>query len=215
MPEQNQPERYPVKELQLRKKKWATELKQRVMGVDPGLAATGVVILERESPGTPIRAVAVRTVKTKIAEKKGRSKLRITSDDQRRYKEIHTGLDLIRNEFDPYAVGVEVYTFNPKQKGSIQGIKTMGVYVGTLFWAHSRNLFAAGFMPNDLKKRFCGKQSASKKDVEKSMYKQVIGLEELISGMPKSEQEHLADAAGHAVLVLEETDEMRKMLGLV
>lgn len=215
MLDQNQPERCPVKESQAYKKKWATEVKQRVMGVDPGLAATGVVILERESPGTPIRAVAVRMVKTKIAPKKGRSKLRITSDDQRRYKEIRTGLDLIWSEFDPYAVGVEVYTFNPRQKGSIQGIKTMGVYVGTLFWAYSRNLFAAGFMPSDLKRRFCGKQSASKKDVERAMYKQVIGLEEMISAMPKGDQEHLADAAGHAVLVLEETDEVRKMLGLV
>jgi Holliday junction resolvasome RuvABC endonuclease subunit len=157
----------------------------------------------------------VRVAKTAKAAKKNRSNLRVTSDDTRRYRELCSQLQLFRNEYNPYAVGVEVYTLNSRQPGSAGAVKVLGAYTGVIFWAETLGLYVSTFLPNDLKKRFCGVVSASKTAVEKSLYKQVIGLEKLVQDQPKTLREHIADAAGHAVLVLEETDEMRKMLGLL
>ena len=212
--ESQKPLRTPVRLLPLKKKPWAMETKQVVLGVDPGFAETGVVILERERPGSPIQAVLARHIKTEKMKRKLRVNFRVTTDDQRRWKEIWGALDAIRGMYEPYALGVEAYVLNPRQKGSIFGIKTLGVYTGVLWWGWSRNMYAAGFLPQDLKRRFCGKQSASKKEVEDSILQQVIGLAELLGEIPETLHEHIFDAAGHAVLVLEETDEMRKMLGL-
>ena len=155
--------------MKLKKKKWATETAQTVMGVDPGFVDTGVAVLSRESLESPIRADAVYHVKTEKLKKKLRQNFRVTTDDQRRWKEIWSALDSIRGNHDPYALGVEAYILNPNQRGSISGIKTMGVYTGVLWWGWTRNLYAAGFIPQDLKRRFCGKLSASKKDVEKAV----------------------------------------------
>lgn len=139
----------------------------------------------------------------------------MTVDDQRRWKEIWGTLDIIRGEYDPYALGVEAYTLNPGQKGSISGIKTLGVYTGVLWWAWTRNMYAAGTLPQDLKRRFCGRQSATKKEVEKSILLQIEGLKDLLEEVPEKLHEHVIDGAGHGVLVLEECDEMKTMLGLL
>lgn len=206
-------------EIKLVKRRWATEARQVILGVDPGFASTGMVILEREMPGAPIKALWVETIKTKPTPKeiKNAQGIRATNDDQRRYREVVKGLSRIHAQFEPYIMGVEAYVLNPFQKKGVGlniGGKTMAVYGSVLGWGETVGLFVAAYLPADLKMRFCANKSASKTQVRRALYKQVVGLQELIEAKAKGEHEHLGDAAGHAVLALEETDQMRQMLGL-
>jgi Holliday junction resolvasome RuvABC endonuclease subunit len=136
----------------------------------------------------------------------------VTDDDQRRYKEIWSELSRIRAMFSPYAIGVEAYRVTGARGGNAW--KAAVVYGGVIFWAHTTNLYVAPFLPSDLKQRFCGSQKASKENVEESLYSMVDGLETTIQTIPKGQREHVADAAGHALLVMQEVDNHRKMLGL-
>lgn len=195
-------------------KAWANpQALQRVMGIDPGFAETGLVILERPHPKLPPALVTARTITTKKATKKERTNLRVTNDDQRRYREIWTALEQFRVEFSPYAVGLEAYRVFQGRGGNAW--KTAVVYGGVIFWAHSRDLYVAPFLPTDLKKRFCNKKSASKGDVEAVLCQLVPGLAVALDSVAAGRREHIADAAGHAYLVMEEVAEHRKMLGLV
>ena len=214
------PKREPVI---VQKKAWATETHLVVMGADPGFALSGGVILEREMPGVPPRALLARVVETKKADKKIRSTWRVTNDDLRRYTETWAGVENIYMDYKPHALGVEGYRpgFKPKDekkskkhRGGGAATKTLAVYGGLIFWALTHRMFVAPFLPDDLKRRFCGRKSASKEEMIKAMCGLVVGLEEMLDAVVKTKREHLADAAGHAFLVLEEIDEMRLMLGL-
>lgn len=205
------------------KKRWVTEERLVVAGADPGFASSGVVILERLAPDMMPTAMAAQVIRTEKAKKKVRGSLRVADDDARRYREIWAGLDGLYDEFQPHALGVEVFQpgFKSKSKkggqagGTAGAVKSMAVYGGTIFWALSRGMFMAPFLPADVKRRFCGKLSASKQDVISEMCQLVANLEEVLAGVIKSQREHVADAAGHAFLVLEEIDKTKKMLGLV
>lgn len=217
MDKKQKPLRTPVKEITipLKKKKWVTEVRQVVMGVDPGHRFTGVVILERATPLSPVQALKVEIIKTEKLKKKLRKHFRTTTDDQRRWKEIWSALCLIYGAYNPHALGVEAYVLNMSQKGSSAGAKTLGVYTGVLWWGWTRNMYSTGYLPQDVKRRFCGNQSATKLEVQTAICQQVIGLEEMANIFPEKQHEHIFDAAGQGVLVLEEIEETRKMLGLI
>lgn len=224
MTQPKNPKRTPVKRepVTLQKKAWATEESLTVMGADPGFASSGVVILTRPSPGMYPEAKLAQVIQTKKADKKLRNTMRVSADDVRRYTETWSGMEAIYNEHGPHALGVEVFQPGFRKKGgkgqqiggSAGAVKSMAVYGGLIFWALTHGMFVAPFLPSDLKKRFCGRQSASKQDVISEMCQLVVGLEDLLASIPKSKREHVADGAGHAYLVLEEIDRMRVMLGL-
>jgi Holliday junction resolvasome RuvABC endonuclease subunit len=151
-------------------------------------------------------------LETSRATKKGSNTLRVTVDDQRRYREIYTAIDLLCREYQPYAIGVEAYLVG--QQAASSAWKTAVVYGGILFYAYSQGMFAAPFLPLDLKRRFAGKKGASKMDVADGLFPLVDGLEEKISRLPKTKREHAVDAAGHAFLVFEEVDKTRELLGI-
>jgi len=204
------------------KKRWATQERLVVAGADPGFASSGVVILERLSPGTSPMAKLAQVIRTEKSKKKVRGSLRVADDDLRRYREIWAGADQLYAEHQPHALGVEVFqpgfrnkkTGKDNRGGTAGAVKSMAVYGGFIFWALSRGMFVAPFLPADVKRRFCGNLSASKQDVISEMCQVVAGLEEVLAGVVKSQREHVADAAGHAFLVLEEIDRTREMLGL-
>lgn len=216
----NKPLRTPIREpipqtktVKLKKMKWVEpQQKHLVMGVDPGLGTLGVVVLEQLSPDLQPKVLLAKVIQTKKADKKLRSNLRVTNDDQRRYKEIWSKLSDIATEYDVYGVGLEAYRVFEGRGGNAW--KTAVVYGGIIFWAHTRNLYIAPFLPTDLKKRFCDKKSASKKEVENRLCFLIEGLEDKLKKIPKTKREHVADAAGHAFLILEEVAEHRKMLGI-
>jgi len=100
------------------------------------------------------------------------------------------------------------------QQAASSAWKTAVVYGGILYFAYSRHMFVAPFLPLDLKRRFAGKKGASKIEVAEGLYPLVSGLEDMISALPKSKREHAVDAAGHAFLVFEEIDKTRELLGI-
>lgn len=220
MDRRSKPKREPVI---IQDKAWVTTSELVVTGVDPGFASNGIAVLKK-FPGVLPTVVLGRIIETKKAEKKARSHLRVSADDLRRYTECHAGMENIYRQFNPHAMGIEVYQpgFKSRKKGgeeqfkgSTAGqVKSLAVYGGFVFWALTHGMFVAPFLPSDVKKRFCGKVAASKEEVIHEMCKLVIGLRELLESVPKTKREHIADAAGCAFLVLEEIDKMKIMLGV-
>jgi hypothetical protein len=149
-------------------------------------------------------------IRTEKAQGKARTRLRATNDDLARYNELADGLDRIYQDYGrPYAMGVEAYHVAPGGGAH----KTAMVYGGTIFWGRVRGLFVESFLPSDLKRRFCKKLSASKEDVAAALCDHVIGLPGLIEATPKGLREHICDAVGHAVLMLEFRDQEHSRLG--
>jgi len=180
-----------------------------VMGVDPGFASLGVVVIGRPGPKEPLQLLYMETVSTEKAKKKERLNLRATNDDQRRYDEIYESLEKIRQCFRPTAVGVEAY--HP-HKVAASGWKTAVVYGGIIFWAKCKDLYCAPYLPQDLKRRFCGNQSGSKVEVASAASSLVLGASVAYLATAKGNREHVGDALGHAILVLEEVDRVRKIV---
>ncbi len=131
-----------------------------------------------------------------------------------------TGLRRIYADNPVHMVGVEAYNIGPfagVQGGRINqnaAGKTMAVMGQVIAFSQMLGLHIQVFRPADLKRRFCNDKSASKLEVRQALYKQVVNLKELIEAKPKGEHEHLGDAAGHAVLVLEELDSLRQAMGI-
>lgn len=182
-----------------------------VMGVDPGFAKGGLAVL-RSYPEGRIEPLAVKVLKTKKTPKKDRSNLRVTNDDVRRYREIWAELDMVSQQHDVVAVGVEGYRAFGQVSGS--ATKTLAVYGGILYWAWSRDLFVTPFLPTDLKKEFGATMSASKEEVRAGVSARVDGLAELFAAVPRAQREHVGDAAGHALLVLSEIENTWAALGM-
>lgn len=180
-----------------------------VMGLDPGFAEMGVAVIGRTAEKAKPQLLHLGTIKTEKGKKKERINLRVTNDDQRRYDEIYEALEAIRQRFRPTAVGVEAY--HP-HKDVTTGWKTAVVYGGVIFWAKSQGIYCAPYIPQDLKRRFCGKQSGSKQEVAAVAAVMVEGAWEAYLATAKTRQEHVGDALGHSILVLEEVDRVRKIV---
>lgn len=179
-----------------------------VMGVDPGFSAMGVTVIGRPAQGK-LQLLHMGTIATAKAKKKERVNLRVTNDDQRRYDEIYEALEAIRQRFRPTAVGVEAY--HPRAEAAT-GWKTAVVYGGIIFWTKAVNIYCAPYIPQDLKRRFCGNQSGSKEAVASAATQLVEGAPAAYLATNKTNQEHVGDALGHAILVLEEIDRVRKIV---
>jgi len=179
-----------------------------VMGIDPGFASLGVSVIGRPTQGK-IQLLHMGMVATQKAKKKERVNLRVTNDDQRRYDEIYDALELLRQRFRPTAVGVEAY--HPHVKAA-SGWKTAVVYGGIMFWSKAVNIYCAPYVPQDLKRRFCGNQSGSKPEVASAATQLVEGASAAYLATNKTDQEHVGDSLGHAILVLEEIDRVRKIV---
>jgi Holliday junction resolvasome RuvABC endonuclease subunit len=183
-----------------------------VIGIDPGFASLGVVIIEKVHKNIQPKVLLAETIQTKKADKKNSFNLRATNDDQRRYKEIWKRIDEIDEEYKPCALGIEAYRVFSGQGGNAW--KSAVVYGGLVFWAFTKGMYVAPFLPTDIKKQFCGKNDASKKDVEERLCFLVEGLEATLMKIPKTRREHVADATGHALLAFNEAEEYRRIVGL-
>lgn len=203
------PQRTPVR---LTQREWVQSPTLRMMGVDPGLASMGVVVLEQRAQEIPL-VLAATLVRTQKATKKERTHLRVSADDKRRYSEIWRVLWETAEQFNIHGVGVETYDTFVRQ--SAAAMKCAAVYGMVMGFSFARNIVAFPFRPGDLKKGVTGKLNSSKEDVRAALAGKVINLESFLQKIPEGELEHVGDAAGHALLALREMHEMRKMLGVV
>jgi Holliday junction resolvasome RuvABC endonuclease subunit len=185
-----------------------------VLGVDPGFAKIGFAVVSSSGRGD-YRLEHGGVITTVKMSKKKRCGLRVTNEDVLRHRKIWEGLEEVRREYGAYAVGTEAYVVDGRGgRGKNSAAKTLGVYGGILWWSFCRGFHAAPFIPQDLKRRFCGSQKGSKEDVIKSIKKQVRCFEQGLERICESDQEHFSDAVGVAVLMLEDVFEMRKQLGV-
>lgn len=183
----------------------------RVMGVDPGLASLGVVVIE--AGGDRIHALAAQVLRTKKASKKALRDLRVSADDQRRIRALWAGMDALAAAHRPHALAVETYAPQPGRMGG-DAWKAAVIYglVQGLGLAHDCQVLP--FLPSDLKRVFARKASASKQEVADVVLGRIDGLAALLAAIPKGQHEHATDAAGHALLGLEEMRAMRRMMGM-
>jgi Holliday junction resolvasome RuvABC endonuclease subunit len=180
----------------------------RVLAVDPGFASMGVAILEKMGP--EIQALAVRPLRTEKSDQKMMRNLRVADDDERRYRELWSGLSELTRQFKPHVIAMENYTpFKAVGSGAWKTCRVCGLVMG---FALSRDLTYLSFNPQDLKRRIAGQLSASKEDVQAALVQKVVGLDALIQKYPKGMHEHLADAAGHAYLAFAEIQKLRQLM---
>jgi Holliday junction resolvasome RuvABC endonuclease subunit len=106
----------------------------------------------------------------------------------------------------------EVYSPYGGQGGSAW--KTARIEGAVQMFGLEREILVLPFLPQDLKRGFCGRAGASKMDVQEALYGKVDNLRMMIQNFPKTVQEHIADAAGHAYLAFEEILRMRAIMGL-
>jgi len=185
-----------------------------VLGIDPGFAKIGCAVVSGERMGK-YQVEHGGIITTEKMAKKKRCGLRVTNEDVFRHRKIWTALDAVRREYDVYAVGTEAYVVDGRGgRGKNSAAKTLGVYGGILWWSFCCGFHAAPFIPQDLKRRFCGKQSGTKEEVIRALSRIVDGFDEKRMKICESDQEHFADAVGVAILMLEDVFEMRKQLGV-
>ena len=198
------------KPIQLSKRAWVEAQTLTVMGIDPGFASTGVVVLEKQMGQKP-SCLYAGVIRTKKAEKKDRRGLRVTADDSRRMREVWNALVYHYASFEPQVLAFEVYTPYRAQGGSAW--KAARVEGAVQMFGLERGMLVLPFLPQDLKRNFCGKLSASKGEVQEAVVMKVESLDVAIQKLSKGMHEHAADAAGHAYLAFEEVYRLRAMMG--
>lgn len=206
------PKRMPMPSaVKLGKKAWVDAQTLMVMGVDPGLASTGIAILEKRANQKPV-CLELNVVRTKKADKKDRRGLRVTADDSRRLREIWNGLAAMTQAWQPQALAFEVYSPYRAQGGTAW--KAARIEGAVQMFGLEREMLVLPFLPQDLKRGFCGRVNASKEDVQNALAAKVENLDQMVNRFSKTLREHVTDAAGHAYLAFEEIFRMRSMLGL-
>jgi Holliday junction resolvasome RuvABC endonuclease subunit len=183
----------------------------RVMGVDPGLASLGVAVIEQRA--TEVAALAATVLRTKKASQKMLRDLRVSADDQRRLGELWDGLVTTVTTHRPRGLAIEGYAPQPG-RGGAGGWKSAVVYGVVYGLGRAHDCTVLPFWPGDLKRKLAGKASASKDEVAAVVLGEVAGLAELLRGIPRTQREHVTDAAGHALLGLREMQAMRRMMGM-
>lgn len=196
----------------LQKRKWVEATTLGVIGVDPGFASMGLAALSQTLPH-PVRCNFLSVASTKKASKKLRRLLRVADDDQRRIRDLYYALAQAEAAWDVHAIAYEVYApFKGRMGGNAwKAARVEGLVQG---FGLGKELLVLPFLPQDVKRAFCGQVQASKEDVIAAMRKKLAGFNELIDQIPEGDREHAADAAGHAYLAFEEMYRMRQMTGL-
>jgi len=136
----------------------------------------------------------------------------VTADDSRRMREIWNGLADLAVKWAPQALAFEVYSPYRAQGGTAW--KAARIEGAVQMFGLERQMLVLPFLPQDLKRGFCGRASASKEAVLEALCSKVENLEQMVQTFPRTQREHVADAAGHAYLAFEEVFRMRAMLGL-
>jgi Holliday junction resolvasome RuvABC endonuclease subunit len=184
----------------------------RCIAVDPGLASLGVAVLELRA-GLAF-ALAATVLRTKKADKKVLRDLRVSADDLRRLSSFWRPLHELVRAHKPQALAVETYAPRQGKSGS-NGWKAAMAYGMVVGLGLAHGLTIIPLRPDDLKRQFTGRASASKGEVGAAVVGQVSGLAELLSPLPAGQHEHVTDAAGHALLGLFEMIELRRSMGMI
>lgn len=187
----------------------------RVMGIDSGFATLGLAVVEGSpSDWRHAQLLTLRSVATRKAVKKARKQMRVCTDDVSRIRAMVREVEDVLDTQGAAAIAVEWFTPNPRQGGFASGGWKAAITVGgllTLGWA--RRLAVLEQLPSDVK-ALVGNRSASKQDVEDWLRTNLSGFREAIDAINKTQREHAADAAAHALIGLRELGERREAAAL-
>lgn len=208
--------RHPVSSDQMaprsREGTWVRSETLRVMGIDPGWAKMGIVILE-QTLGGPIvckTAIFAQTKKDKDLKKKH---LRVSADDSRRLKEIWEAMDNAAAGVGGInGIAAEVYAPFKAQGGN--SWKSAMAYALVHGYGMAKNIIVQPFIPQDLKRAFGLTLSASKDEIGCAVQTRVHGLTVALEKYAEGNHEHVTDAAGHAFLGLLEIYKLRQQMGV-
>jgi len=155
----------------------------RVLGIDAGFAAMGLVVAQ---DGRVIHYDTCRTERT--AKKRG---IRVADDDAERSQELARFLHDAIDEWRPAGAIVELPT------GGAQGARanrSMGMATGIVVTVLELSRLPAEWVtPDDVKRAATGRRNASKADVQAAVRRH---FEWADWPRYKWQQEHMADAAG-------------------
>jgi Holliday junction resolvasome RuvABC endonuclease subunit len=185
-----------------------------VFGVDPGFAGQGIAVLHQEAPGQEPHVLFASSTKTEKRANKRKRDLRVSADDQRRFKELWESLEFARKRVGRQPINamcIEVYS--PYKEATSAAAKAGAAYGGATYWGLSQGMIIIPAVPQDIKRGICGRLSASKKDVQEEIVRLIPELASYLQKTNKTQREHMADAAAHAYVGLAEMWELRQMLG--
>ena len=186
-----------------------------IFGVDPGFASQGVAVLSQWTPKSVPETIFASSTKTEKRANKRKCDLRVSADDQRRYKELWESLEkangeVVKRGWRVNAMCIEVYS--PYKEATSAAAKCGAAYGGATYWGLGKGMVIIPAVPQDIKRGICGKLKASKMDVQKKIVELVPTMETWLAGVNKTQREHMSDAAAHAYVGLAEMWDLRKML---
>lgn len=149
----------------------------RILGIDPGLASTGAVVIE--ASGEKVEIICREVVRTSPRD-----------PTPARLAAIWEAIEGMVNIYSPHIAGIETAFVrrDTPQSGLSLG-KVLGVI---LLLAHRKGLDVAEVTPREVKETLTGYGNASKEQVEKAVTRR-LGLAEPLK------PSHLADAAAVAL----------------
>jgi crossover junction endodeoxyribonuclease RuvC len=150
-----------------------------VLGIDPGLAATGYGIIQCD--GNRYRHLTHGTIRTSAGDEMGA-----------RLLALHTELDRVLKDYEPTEAGVENVYFSKNSTSAIPVAQARGVI---LFALASRGVPFSEYTPAELKQAVVGRGKAEKRQVQE-MVRMVLNLQEIPS--PHHAADALAVAFCHA-----------------
>ncbi|MFN3346461.1 MAG: crossover junction endodeoxyribonuclease RuvC [Candidatus Bipolaricaulaceae bacterium] len=148
---------------------------RKVLGVDPGLTATGYAVVAEEAGG--FRLLAEGTVRTRPQDPL-----------PKRLSHIHRALAQVVEAWDPWAVALEDVYLAKNAPSAMYTVQVTGV---VLLLAQGRVVFR--YAPRAVKRWICGNGGASKEQVW-HMVTHLLGR--------RPDSDHAADAAALALCAL-------------
>lgn len=162
-----------------------------ILGLDPGYASFGWVVVGVGTDGglTCLGAGVIRS--------KPETKPKCV-DDLRRIGLLSVALRDIKSNHEPTFVAAESMSW-PRFTRAVQSI--------AFAWGAIGSVFEPGIVvqrrPQELKVDLCGKKTASKQEVEEAACKRITGLRQALDTLPRTQQNHAADAAAAVLSSME------------
>lgn len=168
-----------------------------VIGADRGFSAFGYTIVELRKTDEVI--VQVGVIETQKDSKK-RGTL-AASDEHRRGQEIASDLTQLFDHYEPVAAAAEASSL-PRNSSSAHKIGIAGGVWLTLLY--QRNIPLSEGSPQAIKKKLCGKATASKEEIQKELERRYPGqFDEFKAEYAKGKWEHGFDATAAVVACLD------------
>lgn len=165
------------------------------MGIDCGIGFTGLAIVQG-----PVEAPVMLYGQCIVTRPAKGTADRKSFDDTRRLSTIAQVLETITQEFRPVCCGVEFYMPYPGRGQA--GWKVGMCYGMALGLCKAARVPLYAQLPIDVKYGVAGVKTASKGDIIARIEQAMPSMRAFLHQTTPSRHEHIADAAGHALLAL-------------